>query len=231
MKKKVVYIICGAVILAALIGMLIFIFNGNNAGSDDEQKTINLVGTWEVAAVVQNDTPTFADEEFMVFTEDKASNYRSGNSEPFASSSYEISADSKLILPDISRNYTIDQKTDNCVRLYETADKYLLLIRYKNADMSEVAADKEVLIGKWNVLYRSADEKFEEVLEFSDDTLNDYRNGSSDPVSTSAYSWQEDKYIFADKWNKKFEFHSISDNTIIFIECDTGIAWELQKAE
>lgn len=231
MKKKVVYIACGAVILAALIGMLIFVFSGNDGEKTGEKDMVSLVGTWEVAAVVQNDVPTFVDEEFMVFDENKASNYRSGDSEPFASSSYEISADNKLILPDISRNYTIDKKTENYVRLYENADKYLLLVRYQNSDMSAVTVDKEILIGKWDVVYRAADEKFEEILEFSNDILNDYRNGSSEPVSTSAYTWQDDKTIFAEKWNKKYEAHSISDKIIVFIECDTGFALELQKAE
>ena len=132
-------------------------------------------------------------------------------------------------LPDISRKYIIDQKTENLIYLYETPEKALVLVRYKNADMSPVAVNEADLLGKWNVTYRPAEQKMEEILEFTADTLNDYRNGATEPSATSAYHWEDGKNVFADAWNKEFEYHVLSEDVIYFVEVDTGIVWELHR--
>lgn len=231
MKKKVLFISCAAIVLVAIAGMLIFVLSGNNEESyPDNKEPVDIVGTWDVAAVMQNEVPTFVDNEFMIFNADEASSFKNGEDKPFASSSYSISADNTLNLPDIGRKYTIDNKNKDYIRLYESAEKYMILIRYPNSDMSEVEVEPETIVGKWRVEYRSGD-PVDEVLEFSTDTLNDYRNGSKDPVSTSPYSWKDNSSIFADKWNKEFEYHRLSNTRIAFIEEDTGFVWVLEKTE
>ncbi len=231
MKKKALYISCAAVVVAAIAVMLIFVLSGNNDENyPNNKEPVDIAGTWEVAAVVQNEIPTFVDNEFMKFDTDKAYSYKNSNSEPYASSSYSISEDNILSLPDIGREYTIDNKNADYIRLYESAEKYMVLIRYPNLDMSAVEMTPETIVGRWRVEYRNGD-PVDEILEFTNDTLNDYRNGSKDPVSTSPYSWKDDDSIFADKWNKEFECHKLSDTRIVCIESDTGFVWVLEKTE
>lgn len=229
MKKKIGYIVCGFVVLALLVGMLVFVFSGSKDVTLPE--SINIDGVWEVAAVVENDNPIFIDNEYMVFEENSASAYKDEKPEPYAKSTFKITNDGQLSLPDISRNYKVDKKTDNCIRLYENAEKYMILIRYPNSDLTKVNINKEMIYGKWSVVYKNSFdvEKTDEILEFSEDTLNDYRNGAVEPVSTSVYSWNENNCLFADKWGVSFEFHPLSENTVFFIEKSTGVVWELQR--
>lgn len=230
MKKKISFIICGIFVFIALICMIIFVLTGksNDMGNTE---IVNLIGTWEVAATVENSIPTFSENQFITFNETKASIYKDNNNEPYAMSTYEITTDNKLNLPDISHNYVISEATNNCMSLYETKEKYMLLIRCKNDNMFSETLEKEMLIGRWNVIYRAGNEIIEESIEFSNETLSDYRNGSIEPFLTSEYIWQDDKTIFADKLNKAMKLYVISDNTISMVETDTGFVWELKKAE
>lgn len=230
MKKNLIYIICGVVVVALLAAMLIFIFSGDDSSSQGENAAVNFEGTWEVAAVVQNETPTFVDKEFMVFTADKAESFKDGKTEAFASSAYEISAN-KLVLPDISREYIIDKKSDNIIRLYETTDKYLLLIKYPNSDMTDVEIKEDAIIGKWNVKYKSAyDQQYvKEELVFTSDKLELYREGSSEPAVSAPYVWQDGIYIFAEALGTNFEYHFISENKMIFIDTKSMAVWELDR--
>lgn len=53
MKKKVLFISCAAIVLVAIAGMLIFVLSGNNEESyPDNKEPVDIVGTWEVAAVM-----------------------------------------------------------------------------------------------------------------------------------------------------------------------------------
>lgn len=231
MKKNILYVLCAVVIIALLTAMLVFIFSGDH--DTYESKTVELSGTWELVAVVQNDQPIFIENEFMIFTDSNADNYKNKSKEPYISSAYEISDGTKLILSDISKEYIIDKKTDNIMRLYESKDKYMLLIRFPNADMSDVSINNSVIYGKWKVIYKNAfdEQLFDEVLEFTADSLNDYRNGSTEPVATSSFSWDGAKYLNADKWGTKFEFHPLANDRIIFVEVESGIVWELEKLD
>lgn len=128
MKRKSIIITCGIFVFIAIIAMLVFVFNGKTG---TEQNSFNITGTWEVAAVVENNTPHLVDGEFMTFNESIASDFRDGNAKPYITSKYEVRVEDKLklVLSDISREYIIDSKTDNHIRLYEGPNKFLVLLR------------------------------------------------------------------------------------------------------
>lgn len=228
MKKKVLFITCAVVALIAVAAMLIFVFSGNDDPAP-EQKALDISGTWEVVAMVQNDSPVFLDGQYMTFLEDNAKCYKDGNKTPYAESSYNVEGNI-LNLPDIGREYTVTVDTKNYIRLYESPEKWMVLIRYPNSDLTDVALDQTSIQGKWNVLYKASG-PVSEVLEFTKDTLNDYRNGATAPDATSSYSWKDGGIIYADKWNKEFEYHYVSESTVVFIETDTGYIWELERVK
>lgn len=231
MKKKILFISCAGIVLFAIVAMLIFVLSGNNEKTyPDNKETVDIIGTWEVAVVMQDEVPTFVDNEFLTFSADKVSIFKNGEDKPFADSSYSISKDNTLNLSDIGRTYIIDNKNKDYIRLYESAEKYMILIRYSVFDISEEESAPESIKGKWKVEYRSGD-PIDEVLEFSDNILNDYRNGSENPVSTSTYSWKDDNCIVADKWSKELKFYRISNARIVFIETDTGFVWVLERVD
>lgn len=228
MKKKLIYVIVGVILVAVIVALLVFAFSGDNTSGS---KKVDINGTWRVVTCVKNGTATLIDNEFMIFTDDRANSYRDGNAEPYASSSYSIDDAMTLDLPDLSRKYTIDRRSDNHIRLYENGEVYMYLIRYPNEDMSEVTMDTAIVAGKWDVVYRDTDKPIsDEYLIFENSKMYDYRGDDVNPAATMDYVWYG-KQIVISTIDKTMVLHCISDTEIAFIETDTGFIWELKKAE
>ena len=140
MKRKGFFIVGGIVIAIAITFMLVFVFSGNDKKTDNT--SIQMDGTWKVVTYVNNGEVSIVENEFMVFDNETANDYRDGNDIPYASSKY-VLENNELILQDISRKYIVDQKTANYICLYEKKDVYMALIRYRNADMTDVETTKK----------------------------------------------------------------------------------------
>lgn len=231
MKKKVVVIACGVVIVAAIAAMLIFAFGGKN---DVPAVTVNMEGTWKVVSYINNGNATIVDSEYMVFTADSVRDYRDGEAEPFVTSKYTIDKNLLLQLTDISRKYTVEKRTENHIRLYESNEIYMELIRYQNADMSELDVDTNILNGKWNVVYRNTATVYAgEYLLFENGMISRYSAGASESVATSNFTWENGNHLICEAWGKDMVLYPISKDTVILVEINTdvGYVWELQKAE
>lgn len=112
MKKKFAYAACA--IFIAIAFMIIFVLSRKDT---NQKSTINLEGIWRAAVSVDNKSVTFKNDEFMVFDTENAYGYKDNDEEPYASSKYKIETgkDNVLQLPDISRKYIIDMKSNNCI--------------------------------------------------------------------------------------------------------------------
>lgn len=231
MKKKVICIICGIFIFVAIVAMIFFAVGGK----DDMQQsqTISIEGTWKVAAYINNGEVSIIDFEYMVFANNIANDFRDGNELPFISSKYTFDSNTMILeLIDVSKKYTVERYTDNYIRLYETKEVYLELIRYPNEDMSEISVDTGIICGTWKVEYRNTEEIYAgEYMVFEKDIVSDYRTGSEQPTSTSPFSWKEGNCLCVDNWGKEMIMYPISEEEIIFVEIlpDTGYVWELHK--
>lgn len=205
--------------------MILFILSGKN-----EMNTtfFNLVGTWEVVVSVEDKTVALVSNEFIIFDSDKVYNYKNNTSVPYISSKYEIDFDDEVVLKltDISRKYVIDSKGENCINLYETPSKHICLIRRPNENLNVGQLD---LIGKWNVTYRNTDVFMDEVLEFNESELADYRNGAPSAYLRTSYSWISNDCFTADELGKTMKVYSIQKDKIILLETDTGDIWELNR--
>lgn len=225
MKKTLLYIIGAIVVVAALTVSLIFVFGGKN---ENEQVNVpDLTGNWVVAAVYTNDTPVFTENQYMVFKDGTASMYTDGKSEPYATSTYSINEASQLLLPDISREYKVAKKTDHCVRLYESADKYLLLVKNSSEALVPEAVTVQDLTGSWNVAMKGDQLNNGEKLSFADGKLSYYKAGATEPSATADFTL-ENGVLKAPTLGMEMRCYATSENTLALIE-QSGIVWELAK--
>lgn len=207
---------------------LIFVFGGDNDQPKAEQ--ISLNGTWIIAAEYNNDVPVFVNDQYMVFSNDSVSVYKDDTQKPYAVSSYSINAANQIMLPDISREYKVEKKTEYCYRLYESATKYILLIKNGSDDLVETAVDTSALSGKWNVIMKGDQLNNGESLKFSNDTIEYFKTPGETPTVTANYTISNGNMISADTINLELECFLVSENTMLFVE-NSGIVWELSKAE
>lgn len=221
MKKSLVITLGVVFVVAALIVAIIFTLGGQEEPPKNEPAS--LEGNWLVPALYVNDVPTFVQNQSMSFSKDQASMYKDNSSTPFASSVYTINEAGQLILSDISREYKVDKKTDNCVRLYENATTYMLLVRNSGA------VTTDILSGKWNVVMKGDQINNGEILEFSNDSLNYYKANSDTPFASSSFNLSSSGVISAEKLGLTMNCYLATDNTILLIE-QSGIVWELTKS-
>lgn len=225
MKRNLLYILGAVVVVVALVVSLIFVFGGN-----DGDKTVNLpdlTGNWTVVAVYTNDTPTFTENQYMVFKDGTASMYKDNSDKAYATSTYSINEAAQLLLPDISREYKIAKKTDYCVRLYENADQYMLLIKNKVDELTPATYTAEDLNGRWNVSMKGDQLNNGEVLEFVDGTLRYYKANASEPAATAEFVL-ENGVVRASSLGMEMKCYATSEATFALVE-KTGIVWELTK--
>jgi len=228
-KKTLILTICAILVVIALAVSLIFIFSGDTENPDQTggDKAFSLTGTWLVVANYVNDSPVFTDGQFMIFTDTNAAMYKDATGDAFAQSSYTVNEVNQLILSDISREYKIDKKTDNCIRLYDTATTYMLLVRNSKSEREVEVPTVNSLAGKWNVTLKGDVRNNGEVLEFEGSTLKYYRNAASAPAATPEYTLQGSK-LNVSAMGLNMRCYIVNANTIICVE-DGGIVWELSK--
>ena len=233
--KKVLFVVGSIFIAIVLTGMLLFVFSGND-NVESEVATINLHGAWKVVAYIEAGTTNIPEQEYFVFSGDTANAYRNDKLNPYATSAYTFTAVTypnwELNLPDISRKYTVSVITDNYIRLYESSYVYLELIRYANDDLNDLDFAEDIIVGKWDVVYRNTSEVIaEEKLNFYDGVLDDYRNGSTEPVASVPYYWDENGHICVDAMTTKMQCYPFSEDVIILVEAYTGYVWELHSVK
>lgn len=233
--KKRLFVIGALVVVAALAGMLYFVFSGDELADNTASAVPNMSGTWKVAANVQSGNTVLPEKEFFVFTDTSADGFRDDTEKAYASSSYTLKPTAEygryeLAFSDIGRKYSMAVVTDNYVRLYETSAAYMELIRYANSDMSDNEYSRDMIEDHWVVAYRNTSEQIaEEKLHFVDGILHDYRNGSPDPVASVPYYWNDAGHICVDALGAEMICCPLSDDVIMLIEVGTGYIWELHK--
>ncbi len=225
MKKPVLFVLCAIVVVIALVVSILFVWGGKE--DQNAPQLPDLTGYWTVAAVYANDTPTFVDNQFMTFQNGTASMYKDTIDQAYATSTYTVNEAAQLLLPDISREYKIDKKTDRCVRLYESPTQYMLLIKNKADSLTPAACTAEDLNGKWNVAMKGDQFNNGEVLEFTEGNLRYYKQGASEPFATAAFVL-ENGSIRAESLGMQMKCYATSDQSFALIE-QSGIVWELVK--
>lgn len=235
--KNILFIVGGIFVVAALAVMLVFVLSGNQEDLPDAN--YDFTGVWKIVADVEAGNVKLPEQEYIVFTEDSASFYRNGVEQPSDVSAYtaKISnssphTDYKITFSDIAMEYEVAASTENYIRLCQSSTVYLELVRYANADMSDVVLEQEMVVGSWDVAYRNTGDKvFEETICLEDGTLTDYRNGAAEPVATVPYYWNEQGHLCVDALNVEMVCYQLSEDILFFVEVATGYVWELHAVK
>lgn len=225
MKKKVYIGTAIVIVVIAIIALIGFVCSGKPA-----EASLELNGVWKVANNVNKGAVSIPQNEYMIFNNGEASDYRDGNSTPFAKSSYKISGDT-LELPDISRTYHISQQTEQYISLYTADDTYISLVKADSKETLSSSFDSTSVTGKWNVTYRpTAEPIVNEYLIFENGILADYRNNSETPSIKAVYEWN-DNVIKAPDLGVEMLGSKVAANRIILVDINYGYVWLLTKAE
>lgn len=226
-KKSIAIAVCSVLVVAALVVSLVFVFSGKGEEPVAQGSKLNLKGTWLVVANYTNDSPVFIENQYMIFTDSEAAMYKNSTGDAFAKSSYLINEANQLVLSDISREYKVEQKTDNCVRLYENANAYMLLVRNSSEERKIESVTAEYLTGKWNVTLKAETHNNGDILEFADNCLKYFKGGNDVPEATSDFT-VDNNILDVTSLGLKMHCFKINDNTMVFVE-ESGIVWELSK--
>ena len=232
MKKRSIFLIVGTIlVIAAIAASLIFIFSGNDENGGDitqpPAQELSLKGTWHLVANFVKDVPAPVENQFVIFSDHQVSMFKDATGEAYAQSAYTLNDANQLILSDISKEYKLSKKSDNCIRLYDGTDTYMLLVRNCTDARENVPVTTETLAGRWNVIMKGDELNNGEVLEFAGNTLNYYKPGNATPAATVEFTL-ENSILNASAMGLKMRCYKVSDNTVIFVQ-DTGVVWELTK--
>lgn len=226
MKKKVMIGVAIAVVVVAIAAIMVFVFSGKE---EEHAAMVELDGTWKVAVNVAEGSVSIPQNEYMVFDNGEACDYRDGNADPYVKSTYKISGD-VLELPDISRTYHISQKTEQYISLYTNDNTYMTLVKADNESVLSEAFSADTVTGQWNVTYRPTDKPIvNEYLVFGDNTLADFRDNAETPAIEADYEWSGN-VIKAPALGIEMMASIVGSDRIILVDANEGYVWLLTKA-
>ena len=217
MKKKGFIIAGGILIVAVIVAVICFIISGDKGNTSTS--TVELDGTWCVFQYAENKTVN----EFLVFNNSSVSDYRDGNEDPFVTSSYTYE-NGKLVMPDISKEFTVRVVSDNNIVLVEPDTREWKMIKVSNGDRDFKDVTASDLLGEYDVVMVAGEKRSNEVMTFTDSNLIDTRDGKE--YISCNYEIFPGHLLKAIDISKEFYIYK-NGNTLMLIEKDEGYVWEL----
>lgn len=218
MKKTSYKLLLPVIAMLICVAGLVSFAMGGEKPARAEITTDDLSGRWLMAVKADGGAISYPGEK-VAFTRDSFEGYD-------ITSGYEIK-NGKLILKDADVQYNIKKQTPEYIRLYVSDNTYIDLIR--SAD-SDVQIKPDILDGMWTVVYRNTgNTTFKEQLEFTADTIYDYRNDETRPFTSFAYHWEKNT-LYTDVWGLVLDFVPLDENMVFLIEQGTGYVWQLEKS-
>lgn len=229
MKKRIFLVVTSILLAVAYIALGLFAY-----AQDAEEKPADVLpldGAWRVVSYTKDNNVTLIPQEFMVFTDGKAADYRDSLDQPFVESPYTYE-DGTLSLESLGRSYVVDRKGEHVLHLYTSPAEYMELAYYGSMENAALAFTPENLQGSWKIAYRRGLEQIgEESLSFDGAALSDFRNGSAEPAVTAPYEWDADGHLVVSRLAKVYILYPISMDEIYFVETDTGYVWNLIRVK
>lgn len=223
MKKKLMIGVATVIVVAAIIGIAVFALSGGN-----DSEAVSLIGVWKVVSTVSNGKAAIPQNEYMVFDEKTARDFRDGDTTPYASSTYSITG-TELKFPDISRTYHLAVHTDACISLYTSENTYLTIVKAQNEEILEAPFDSSEITGKWLVIYRPTEQPIQnEYLVFSGQTMADYRNNAEQPAVEAEYVW-DGNTIRVPSLGIEMTGARVAEDAIVLVDGQEGYVWLLSK--
>lgn len=217
MKKKGLIIAGGIFIIAVMVAVICFIITGGSGSNPTS--TVKLDGTWHVYQYGENKI----DNEYMVFNNGSISDYRDGNEDPYITSSYTYE-NGKLIMPEISKEFTVRVVSDNNIILVEPDTREWKMIKVSDGDRDYKALTPADLVGEYDVVMVAGEKRTNEVMTFTDSNLTDTRDGAK--YISCNYEIVSGHLLKAPDISKEFYIYK-NGSVLMLIEKDEGYVWEL----
>ena len=99
--------------------------------------------------------------------------------------------------------------------------------------MSPIGIDDNYIIGKWDIVFGSSSQPYQDCLVFdSNGTVSRYKDGSEKAIATAEYSMENGQLVVT-SWNKSMIVYPITDSSMILFEIENGAEhiWDLKKAD
>lgn len=219
MKKRGLLFLGGVLIIAVIVAVVCIIsFTGN---SKNQSNTVSIDGTWRVYQYAENKV----DNEFMVFQNGSAADYRDGNNEPYLQSSYKHE-NGLLTFPDIEKEYTVRIISDNNIIIIEPDTREWKLIKVSNGDRDIKELNAEDLVGEYDVVLVAGEKREEEVAKFTDTTFTDTRKGEL--FLSCNYELDTGHLLRLPEISKEFTAYK-NGNILMLIDKTDGYIWELRR--
>lgn len=225
--KKLAIGLASAFVVIALVVMLIFVLFGNEDSKQPDKK-LNLEGTWRVVSNINGEIVSIVENEYMIFNDKVAYDYKGDVEKPYVESKYTLNGDN-LKLTDISREYVLSEVTDNILCLYETPEKCMYLVKYPTEEIKPYEIKESDVQGKWTVICHAGTKVSGEAIAFNDEVFELYTNGETKASSTATFQWTDDSHIIVDAWSIDVVIHFVTESVMVLVETDTGYTWELVK--
>ncbi len=219
MKKKGLIIAGGILIIAVVAAVVCFIITGDN--DSNSVSTVELDGTWCVYQYAENKI----DNEFMVFNNGSVSDYRDGNEEPYITSSYTYENE-KLVMPEISKEFTVRAVSDNNIILVGPDTREWKMIKVSNGDRDIKDLTASDLVGEYTVVMMASEQRSNEVMVFTDSTFTDSRDGEE--YLSCKYELTSSHLLKASEISKEYYVYK-NGNVLMFIDKADGYVWELRE--
>ena len=216
MKKGLIISGC-ILIVTVFVAVTIFVNSGSTPSEPAPE--VNLRGTWRVYQYAENKV----DNEYMMFGADVFSDFRDGNNEAYITSSYQFS-DGILVMPEISKNFSLRTVSDNNIILVEPDTREWKLIKVSNGNMDFWEPKGADLTGDYLVSMVAGETRSNEEMVFSESSLTDYRDGEL--YISSDYELISGHVLRAVALSKDFYIYKNGD-VLMMIEKDDGYVWEL----
>lgn len=217
--KKLLIAIGGLVIIVATALSVVLIIKSRKPDNPKEDD-FSIQGSWFVYQYADN----YVDNEFMVFGNEKVSDYRSGTKIIESNYTYE---DNVLVINDLSKNFAVTIRNNNAIVLTEPTSIEWKLLRVSDDTESITTVTTENIVGDYNVLRVAFEERTNETMSFTSNLLTDTRNGQQ--YFSSSYSIETEKHILhANSLSKDYLVFK-NKNLLFLIDCSERYVWELEK--
>ncbi len=219
--KKGMYIAGGIVIVVAIALISVFLLSTGAPKAE----VVDLTGIWKVYRCGDD----LIDNEYMVFEENHVADYRDGAEEPFLSAAYTLSDGTTLRMEDIGKEFAVRQVSKNNVILVEPNTMEWKMFRVTENGVQPANFNREAIIGKWTVVMHAGQVKTDEIMEFTDAAMADYR--SEELYIEGEYVWNEDGTFAVPVIGHTFAPYMAGEDTIILHDLTDGYLWELGQAK
>jgi len=220
MNKKVGFIAGGVVIVAVFAAVISLVLLRQPESPVQEP---NLAGTWKV---YQNAGDRLSDE-FLTFTADSVDYYKGDVETPFASATYEVKG-TTLTIEALGKEFTVRVLSNNQVVLTEPNTIEWKLHRIAENEITGATLPKDTLVGSWNCVMMAGEVRENEVLDFTETTITDTRDGKT--FLSTSYAWIAGQTITLDDPSMVFLVYRPSADVVILYDTNDGYLWELHKS-